>query len=173
MFRFLIFIFLAAIITSNTDGQKVSGNIEDAATGTSISNATVKLSNADSSVNSLLTVSDSGGSFSFNKVTPGSYTLSITSIGYSEFKKLVTVIDQNADLGNINLSKSAETLSTVVINGAPPPVKQNGDTLDYSASQFKVNPDATSEDLIKKMPGITVDKSGTVTAQGETVKKLL
>jgi len=159
-------------MTSNTDGQKVSGNIEDAATNTSISNATVKLSNADSSVNSLLTVSDSKGSFSFNKVTPGSYTLSITSIGYSEFKKFVTVIDQNVDLGNINLSKSAETLSTVVINGAPPPVKQNGDTLDYSASQFKVNPDATSEDLIKKMPGITVDKSGTVTAQGETVKKV-
>ncbi|MEO6584561.1 MAG: outer membrane beta-barrel protein, partial [Ferruginibacter sp.] len=46
------------------------------------------------------------------------------------------------------------------------------DTAQYNASQFKVNPDATAEDLINKMPGITVDKSGTVTAQGEQVKKV-
>ena len=76
------------------------------------------------------------------------------------------------DLGFINLSKTATTLQTVIVDGTPPPVKQNGDTLDYAASQYKVNPDATSEDLIKKMPGITVNKSGTVTAQGETVKKV-
>lgn len=172
MFKLLTFIFFAVIVVSNTDAQKVSGIVQDEATTTSISNATVKLSSGDSSVNPLLTVTDLKGSFSFNKVAAGSYTLSITSIGYSTFKKNVNVIDQNVNLGNITLSKSAETLSTVVINGAPPPVKQNGDTLDYSASQFKVNPDATSEDLIKKMPGITVDKSGTVTAQGETVKKV-
>ena len=44
--------------------------------------------------------------------------------------------------------------------------------MELCASQYKVNPDATSEDLIKKMPGLTVDKSGTVTAKGETVKKV-
>ena len=172
MFKFLAFIFLATVISVNIQAQSVSGNIEDAVTNTIISHATIELSKADSTINPLLTVSDSKGNFILNNVPAGSYTLSITSIGYSEFKKLVTVIDQNLDLGNIKLAKSVETLSTVVINGAPPPVKQNGDTLDYSASQFKVNPDATSEDLIKKMPGITVDKSGTVTAQGETVKKV-
>jgi hypothetical protein len=78
---------------------------------------------------------------------------------------------ENINLGTINMYKTAETLSTVVINNTAP-VKQSGDTLNYAASQFKVNPDATSEDMIKKMPGITVDKSGTVTAQGETVKKV-
>ena len=61
---------------------------------------------------------------------------------------------------------------TVVVSGAAPPVKQKQDTLEYSANQFKVNPDATGEDLIKKMPGITVDQKGSVTAQGETVQKV-
>ena len=51
-------------------------------------------------------------------------------------------------------------------------MKQKGDTLEYGAAAFKVNPDATGEDLIKKMPGVTVDKAGTVTAQGEQVKKV-
>lgn len=172
MFKFFTSVFFVTIFSFNSYGQSVSANIIDPSTSSPVSNATVKLSGADSTTNPLLKVSDEKGNFIFNNVANGSYTLIITSIGYGTVQKEVSVVGQNVDLGNINLSKTAETLSTVVINGAPPPVKQNNDTLDYSASQFKVNPDATSEDLIKKMPGITVDKSGTVTAQGETVKKV-
>jgi hypothetical protein len=60
----------------------------------------------------------------------------------------------------------------VTVTGKTPPTQQKGDTTQYNASQFKVNPDATTEDLIKKMPGITVDKDGTVTALGEQVQKV-
>ena len=49
---------------------------------------------------------------------------------------------------------------------------RKADTIQYNASAYKVNPDATTEDLIKKMPGITVDKDGTVTAHGDQVKKV-
>jgi hypothetical protein len=44
--------------------------------------------------------------------------------------------------------------------------------LEYAASAFKTNPDANAEDVIKKMPGVTVDRSGAVTAQGENVRKV-
>ena len=47
-----------------------------------------------------------------------------------------------------------------------------GDTLQYNASQFKVNPDATAEDMVKNYRSVTVDKQGTVTAQGEQVRKV-
>jgi hypothetical protein len=171
MFRFFTSVFFATIFSFNSYGQSVSGNIIDASTNTPLSKATVKLSGADSTANPSLKVSNDKGNFIFNNVANGSYTLTITSIGYGTVQKELSVVGQNVDLGNINISKTAETLSTVVINNTTT-VRQNKDTLDYSASQFKVNPDATSEDLIKKMPGITVDKSGTVTAQGETVKKV-
>jgi hypothetical protein len=171
MFKLFASVFFAAIFSFNSNGQSVSGNIIDASTNTPLSNATVKLSGADSTANPLLKVSNDKGNFIFNNVATGSYTLTITSIGYGTLQKEINIVGQNVDLGNINISKTAETLSTVVINNTTT-VRQNKDTLDYSASQFKVNPDATSEDLIKKMPGITVDKSGTVTAQGETVKKV-
>ena len=59
---------------------------------------------------------------------------------------------------------------TVTASGAP--TQQKGDTIQYNANQFKVNPDATVEDLVKKAPGITVDRDGTVTAQGEQVRKV-
>ena len=171
MFRYLSTFIFASILSFNLSAQSISGTVQDAATNMPVSNATVKLQVADSSEAPMLTVSDASGHFNFDEVSNGAYNLSVTSVGYTRQTKPVTVIDQNINL-KINISKTAQTLSTVFINGAPPPVKQNGDTLDYSASQFKVNPDATSEDLIKKMPGVTVDKAGTVTAQGETVKKV-
>jgi len=62
-------------------------------------------------------------------------------------------------------------LETVVIRTAVSPVSQKGDTLQISASQFKVNPDASGEDLIRKVPGVTIE-NGQVKAQGENVQKV-
>jgi hypothetical protein len=166
-----ILTLLLAIISFSASAQSVSGTIEDASTSTPLSNATIKLSPADSTAKPLLTVSDSKGDFTFKNVGVGSYTLSVSSVGYSNFSKKIAVAGQDINVGNVNMSKSAETLATVVIkdNSA---VKVINDTVQFAASQYKVNPDATAEDLIKKMPGITVDKTGTVTAQGETVQKV-
>src|SRR6476646_2119489 len=77
-----------------------------------------------------------------------------------------------SDVGMIPISKTDKVLNEVSVIVSAPPVKQKVDTLEYSANQFKVNPDANVEDLIKKMPGVTVDKQGNVTAQGEQVKKV-
>lgn len=166
-----ILTLLLAIISLNTNAQSVSGSVADASTGSPVANATIKLSPADSTASPLLTVSDSKGNFTFKNVALASYTLSVTSVGYSNFSKKIVVTGQNVNVGNVNMAKSAETLATVVIkdNSA---VKVINDTVQFAASQYKVNPDANAEDLIKKMPGITVDKSGTVTAQGETVQKV-
>ncbi|MEO8962512.1 MAG: carboxypeptidase-like regulatory domain-containing protein, partial [Ginsengibacter sp.] len=167
-----LFCFILGIAsTFSLNAQSVGGTITDAASGSPVSNATVKIQLADSSSSPSLTVSDSKGSFIFNNLGNGSYNLSITSIGYAALQRKVNIAEQSVNLGNMTIGKSAETLSAVVVSGVAA-VRQKNDTLEYAASMYKVNPDATSEDLIKKMPGVTVDKSGTVTAQGETVKKV-
>lgn len=168
---FFSFLFIGVFVSA-IEAQSVKGVLQDASDKTPVQNATIKLNSADSSLKNFTTVSNNKGIFTFNEVPAGNYKLTITSIGYETISKIITTGNGTADLGIIKTSKSAKTLQTVIIDATPPPVKQNNDTLDYAASQFKVNPDATSEDLIKKMPGITVDKSGTVTAQGETVKKV-
>ncbi|MFM2285643.1 MAG: hypothetical protein RLZZ543_1140, partial [Bacteroidota bacterium] len=63
-------------------------------------------------------------------------------------------------------------LKGVEIEGAQQRAVQKGDTTEMNADAFKVNPDATAEDLVKKMPGITVD-NGVVKSGGEEVKKVL
>ncbi|MEI9908747.1 MAG: outer membrane beta-barrel protein [Bacteroidota bacterium] len=47
-----------------------------------------------------------------------------------------------------------------------------GDTVQFNTSGFKTQPNATVEDLLKKLPGVEVDKEGTVKAQGEQVQKI-
>ncbi len=171
MYRIISALLVSAFLFGTVRGQSVSGTLQDANDKTPLSNATVKILKSDSTPTPFVTVSSSRGIFIFNNVSNGNYLLSVTSVGYSGFKKRFTVNNNNVNLGDVTVAKTAETLAAVVVS-TESAVKQKNDTVEYSANQFKVNPDATSEDLIKKMPGVTVDKSGTVTAMGETVQKV-
>jgi hypothetical protein len=63
-------------------------------------------------------------------------------------------------------------MSTVTVTARRPPVVINGDSIEFNAENFKTAPNAVVEDLLKKMPGIEVDKSGGITVNGKTVTKV-
>src|SRR5204863_4965126 len=109
------------------------------------------------------TVTNKAGLFNFENVTAGNYLLVISSVGYDILQTPVMVSDTLNDVGILTIAKAAKVLATVTVSTTAPPVRQKVDTLEYSSNAFKVNPDANAEDMIKKMPGVTVDK-GTVTA---------
>jgi uncharacterized membrane protein YgcG len=165
-----------AIPTANA--QTVKGILVDESDNSHIAGATVKLINWSDSLHkdsstAYTTISNKNGVFIFTKVIPKLYHLSVESVGLGKYQVAVSVKDSMVtDLASISISKTSKILNEVVITANAPQVKQKADTLEYSASQFKVNPDANVEDLIKKMPGVTVDKAGAVTAQGEQVKKV-
>jgi len=73
-------------------------------------------------------------------------------------------------LGETSLLKKQEKIEAVVVRTKAVEIK--GDTTEINANNFKVNPDATAEDLIKKMPGVT-ERNGDVEAQGEKVQRVL
>ncbi|MFT3902465.1 MAG: TonB-dependent receptor [Niabella sp.] len=166
----LLFIFLISIFAN---AQTLKGRLIDPVEEVKIVGATVELHGADSKT-LFSALSDTSGIFLFRGVKPGNYTLRTTSVGFEFLNTPVIMKDsvRITDLGDIYLPKKTTTLEGIVVVSRPPAVTQKGDTTQYSATEFKTNPDATVEDLIKKMPGITVDKSGNVTAQGESVKKV-
>ncbi len=172
MKRYFLALITTLLFSSLAYSQKITGTLKDATDNVPMAKATISLLKADSSTIVAQRVSANDGSFTISDVSSGTYYLQVTSIGFSPFVKKFQLGKSDYNFGSIEIHKSAETLSAVVIDATPPPVTMKGDTTQFSANQFKVNPDATTEDLIKKMPGITVDKSGTVTAQGETVKKV-
>ncbi len=150
---------LKAIITDNSDKTKLPG-------------ATVSLLLQKDSSLVKTAVTDSTGTFNLTNLVPDSFIVTISTVGYQQYVSFITLGDTSRDLGTISLEKQGKDLGVVILVARTPAVIQKGDTSQFSASQYKVNPDATTEDLIKKMPGITVAKDGTVTAQGEQVKKV-
>ena len=170
----LVFLLFLTAFSEATSAQNagIKGNVKDRTDKKPIIAATVALlKQRDSSVVST-TVSSATGSFSFNNLPADSFIVKVNALNYQEYISFVILKDTVRTLSAFVLDRQDKDLSTVTVLARTPPVVVKGDTSQFSASQYKVNPDATTEDLIKKMPGITVAKDGTVTAQGETVKKV-
>lgn len=162
--------FFLSVSMAQTPG--VRGMVADKDNQSPIVGATVTLIKVSDNAKAGNTVTDDRGRFSLTNIGQGEYLLQISTVGYRFYNEPITIDADMKRLGAIRLEKEGKELSGVTVISSAPPVTQKGDTAQFSASQFKVNPDATTEDLIKKMPGITVDKDGTVTAQGEQVRKL-
>jgi hypothetical protein len=167
-------LLLVLLIGGAAQAQSVKGKLLDLVDNKPLRGATLELRSVKDSTTRFGAVSDSSGQFRFNNLPLDSFSLHVSYIGYENYKQFAAINDSipDADLGTLFIPKKTTEIGGVTVTAKTPPAQQKGDTTQYNASQFKVNPDATTEDLIKKMPGITVEKDGTVTAQGETVRKV-
>lgn len=173
---FTLSLFLLTIIAAQAqkaDGS-IKGKLMDTAAKAPIENATVSILQAKDSSLVTFTLSNKQGVFEAKGLTEGEYRVLVSSKGFSEFKKTVAVTasNKNIDLGNLSLEKDYKTLEGVVVTNESPIVVKN-DTIQFNASGFKTQPNATVEDLLKKIPGMEVDREGNVKTQGEQVQKVL
>ena len=153
----------------------IQGTLLDTAAGRGIAQATVTvMKQRDSSLVSF-TMTDAQGKFSLSGLAAGSYRLLLTHVNYHNRSMPFAVASQQASLalGNIILHDKSKLLEEVVVTPEDAPVTLLGDTIQYNAGSFKTLPNASVEDLFKKLPGMRVDRDGTVKAQGEKVQKVL
>src|SRR5436190_6009755 len=165
----LSIVLLGLSLVSFSQTPVLTGTIRDAENKQPLSGATVKLVRG---TDSLTVVSDKMGTFEFkNLVDTGRYNLVISFLGYELTKREIVWENATKKLDDIAVNREAKTLGGVTVVSTPPLTKQKADTTEISAAQLKVNPDANSEDLIKKAPGITVE-NGQVKVGGEQVRKV-
>lgn len=163
---------LAAVPALWAQELSLKGVLQDKEEKFALPGATVKLTSLADSGKVLGGVTDARGVFNIQHLQPQSYRMTISFLGYKDVTRTIRLSEATQDAGTLFLERGATRLKGVTVEGQVPPVQQKGDTLSYNANSYKTNPDATAEDLVKKMPGITVE-SGTVKAQGEDVKKVL
>lgn len=150
-------------------GRQVSGTVQDS-TGTTLSGTAVKLLTDKDSLN---VITDAKGGFIFKSVSVNQFSLVLQSIGYQSLKRRF-ILDNDTKavvLQPITLKSSTYMLNTVTIS-AVNPIRLKEDTVEYNANAYKVRDNAPVEDVLKKLPGIDVDKDGNVTAQGKSVTKV-
>ncbi|MEM1137337.1 MAG: carboxypeptidase-like regulatory domain-containing protein [Bacteroidota bacterium] len=165
-----LFTYLALSVTAQE--YNLSGVLKDSANNDPLIGATIILSNEKDTTSKKLTTSNLEGLFTFNNLVNGDYLLKIRYIGYQTITVKQQINGRNIDLGIIILNPSQDMLDAVEVEGKVLPVVQKGDTTQFNANAFKTNPDATTEDLVRKMPGVVVE-NGTVKAQGEDVQQVL
>jgi hypothetical protein len=159
------------LITTSTYAQSysVTGKIIDE-NDDNIIGANVILGNATDSLFKAIST-DKYGNFKLENVPQGSYKLRVSYIGFKTFSQQIFVRG-NIGLGKITIETDNVQLSEVEIVEQTLTVVQKEDTTEINADAFKTNPDATAEDLVKKMPGVT-STNGKISAQGEEVKEVL
>ena len=166
--------FILILISNVAVAQKFSiqGEVSDS-TGAWLPSATVMLLNpADSSLVNF-TATNEQGHFEFKNVARVTYLLKVTFVGYKTYSKDIKpdASVPTLDLGILKMQVAKTMLDEVVVSEKVPVVVKR-DTIEFNATAFKTNKNATVEELLKKLPGVEVDNEGNVTAQGEQVKRV-
>jgi hypothetical protein len=140
-----------------------------------IPGAAIIILNKKDSVLQNFTRSKADGSFLINDLPNGDYLLLATYPDYADYTEefLVDTAQLIKEFGSIKLISRTVLLNEVIIKGTISAVRIKGDTTEYNAKAYKLNPNDKVEDLLKRLPGIQVDRYGRITAQGETVSKVL
>lgn len=161
----------AAFSQSRTGLAK--GSVLDSLNNKILESATINVVESKDSSLVSFTRSKADGSFEVKKLPEGNYILLVSYTGFDkkEIPFIITATEQVKDFGDLLLVSSL-TLDGVVITAAPVTIK--GDTVEFNAGSFKVNkPNAVVEDLLKRLPGVEVDKDGNIKANGQDVRRVL
>lgn len=136
--------------------------------------ATVALLKPVDSTLAFFAITNANGHFEIKNVKQNDYLLQVSYIGCEMYYRQIKLpVNAGNDLGVIVVKTKPINLQEVQITGEHVPLWIKGDTLEYNASAFKTKPDAVAEDLLRKLPGVEVDRAGNVKAMGEDVKKVM
>lgn len=150
----------------------VRGSVADSA-GNPIANAmVVALHRADSVLVTFATTTGSGA-FTINRLAPGDYLLQVTAVGFRPSWRPFTVGSSDLSVGTVTMQVAVTTLAEVEVNAERVPIVNRRDTLEFNALAFATRPNATVEDLLRRLPGVEVSSDGSIKAQGKDVQKVL
>ncbi|WP_309608203.1 carboxypeptidase-like regulatory domain-containing protein [Flavobacterium sp.] len=148
----------------------IKGKIKDNQ-NRSVQSASVSI--IDNSENNLgYNYSDEDGNYSisFDKPSSDKITIEVSCLGY--LKKIQSFNIKSNSIQNFILEEKTESLQEVVID-ANKKIKIEQDTTTIKVASFGNKTEQTVEDILKKLPGIEVQKDGTIKAHGKVIDKLL
>jgi len=176
---FAILMSVAGILSTQAQTRITSvtlkGIVTDSITNQPMAFATVTLLKVKDSSAVTGGLTTAKGDFNIPGVRPGAYTLKIAYMGYKSILNPLTIkaTTKEVTIGPFTMNSNTKTLGEVIIEGQKAPVVVKTDTVEFTAVNFKVEKNDVVEEMIKKLPGVEVDKDGNITAHGKSVTKVL
>ncbi|RYY17664.1 MAG: carboxypeptidase-like regulatory domain-containing protein, partial [Chitinophagaceae bacterium] len=168
----LVSCFILTGVVAQSGNGVVKGKLTDTIYKEVLSEATITVLNPkDSSVVSFV-LTNPKGEFTISNLDSGAYRLTASYSGYAPFSRYFKISKDSAtiDFGTVQMFKKDDLLDEVVVEA--PPISVKKDTVEFRADAFRTKPNSTAEDLLKKIPGMQIDKEGNVKAQGEDITKV-
>ena len=171
VFISIVLLFVTELALAQT--SSVKGIVEDSIEHKNLQNTVISLLTVKDSVLVKFTRADKTGKFTISNIKDSQYIVMITHPLLGDYFDKITVNPGAVnDLGKIAMIPKSKLLAEVIIKSGSP-IRIKGDTTVYTADSFKVREGANVEELLRRLPGIQVDKDGNITAMGERVKKVL
>jgi outer membrane beta-barrel protein len=161
------------LLASNAIAQKnsISGMLMDTL-GEPLINGTLVLLNPQDSVMEYFAISDIKGNFEIKSISDGDYIFQASYIGYQSFYKRIKINGKSQNLGVVPLIAENLYLEGATVTADRIPIIIKNDTIEYNAGSFRTQPNDVVQDLLKKLPGVEVEKDGTIRAQGQEVESI-
>lgn len=156
-------------------GIKVYGFIKDSTSGEPLEYSSVTLEKSGTKAGSGGINTDSTGYFEFKDITPGTYFLSVFYVGYPKTEQMVSVeeSDKELNLGKVLMSSGSTSLKEVKIVDYKQLIEQRPDGIVYNAEKDITNKGTTADQLLRKVPMVTVDLDGNVQMRGSSNIRVL
>jgi len=151
---------------------KISGILADTAGMTNMAYTSVSIMNMGDSVLQDFTRADEAGRFVLNVRQKGTYFIRYAHPMFTSFIADLQVKEENTYVDTVHMLSLHNLLEAFVVRDVRP-ITIKGDTVEYTADSFKVREFANVDELLKRLPGIEVDKNGKITAHGKKVEKML
>ncbi|MEO0731251.1 MAG: TonB-dependent receptor [Bacteroidota bacterium] len=170
LFFFYLF-FTAKILFAQAE---VTGKIVDT-TSLSLPGANVVLLRSTDSLLTAFATTDDKGTFRMQDVPAGDYLMRVSFLGFERPDKLISISasDQYFDYGDIRMYPAGFLLNGIEVTADRIPIQMRGDTMLFDAEAFAVGENAVVEDLIRRLPGMSVDGAGNITYRGRPINEVM
>jgi len=163
-----------SFFTVSAQKASVRGVVTDTLEQKNLRYSSILLIRSSDSIMVKSTRSDIEGQFLLSDLPKGDYKLIITYPKMADYITNLRLSDTTRlNLGIIKMELRSRLLKEVVIQATKNAVRMHGDTLVFQADSFAVKANANVQELLRRLPGIIVDKNGAVKAQGKEVKTVL
>ncbi|TKC09985.1 hypothetical protein FA048_07185 [Pedobacter polaris] len=172
---FLIFILSFSIVTVFAQKASIKGSVVDTLQKKKLQNSSISLIRVKDSILVMSVRADAKGEYEMKNLKNGDYTLLISYPKMADYVRDIRLSDSSKfNLGSIHMETKTFLLNEVIIQAQrQAAIKMKGDTIVFAADSFKVQPNANVQDLLRRLPGIEVDKNGAIKAAGEDVNTVL
>lgn len=152
----------------------IEGTIRDSVYNFDLQSATLTLYKASDSSLVTYSLADGFGVFHFNEL-PLDTLLCLTAsyVGYKNQNIFIRISKDSKKfvVPTINMDRVPDSLNEVIVKSTAP-IQMNGDTLEFNADAFHLDKNAVVEDLLRKIPNVTVWGDGSITVNGKEIKSL-